>query len=481
MRLRNFSLVLTILGGLLLAQLTLAGANPLWAQYVTGPKLTIINNSGHPASQIHLVFLARPFSETLGYNTHRIKWGDKTFPIINPADDTVTFGDYNYANYSTTLDKLSRDPATGNYYFFLPKKENSAVPNNKAGFDSGRLWISFKTPCYFRVTNLPPPDGVGHLTYAAPALWNASDPNVNTVFDFFEPMLAVSVDGTTCTVKADTSNIESVAMPLLYQLYNNETLVGNKTKGLNRPLRELRQPFLADPVFKSLVTPVGVLAPGHGIDINKFPPDYYNNYINYCWDYWKDNLLAFVYYNTWWSGTVDPTSHTLALTGWYGGATETHYIGKPTGKEVFYCNGVFNGTGDDSGSIPTWWQRDAGLKNQVASALNRTVFHLAPYPSLSQIGQYPWQAYAPPNGSQINGQTYMFYQQNGLSNANYQTNVYSKILHALSYDGTIYGFPYDDNADQSSYIEGVATEIKLTISNSLMPSTASLLNLLLDS
>ena len=62
---------------------------------------------------------------------------------------------------------------------------------------------------------------------------------------------------------------------------------------------------------------------------------------------------------------------------------------------------------------------------------------------------------------------------------NYKTNVYSKILHQLSYDGTIYGFAYDDNNDQASYISGVATDVILTINNS-RGSITPLLGLLLD-
>ena len=98
----------------------MAGADPLWAAYVNGPKVTIINNSGYPANQVYLVFLARPYSETNDYDIHRIKWTDSTFPIIDPSDDTVTFGDLAYADYSTTLDRLSQD-SDGNHYFYLPQ------------------------------------------------------------------------------------------------------------------------------------------------------------------------------------------------------------------------------------------------------------------------------------------------------------------------------------------------------------------------
>ena len=66
-----------------------------------------------------------------------------------------------------------------------------------------------------------------------------------------------------------------------------------------------------------------------------------------------------------------------------------------------------------------------------------------------------------------------------MTKENYKTNVYSKILHQLSFDGTIYGFAYDDNAKQASYLDGVATDIILTIGN-CRGSVTPLLGLLLD-
>jgi hypothetical protein len=100
--------------------------------------------------------------------------------------------------------------------------------------------------------------------------------------------------------------------------------------------------------------------------------------------------------------------------------------------------------------------------------------HLAPYPDPANKTKYPWpykKALAPEVGE--------YYLQNGLTMENYKTIVYSKLLHELSYDGTIYGFAYDDNNDQASYISGVATDVILTINNS-RGSITPLLGLLLD-
>jgi hypothetical protein len=450
--------------GLLCTQLALAGGNHLWAAYVNGPKVTIINNSGYPADQVYLVFLARPYSESFDYNKHRIKWTDSTFPLINVNDNTETFGDYSYANYSTTLSQLSHDSITGHHFFYLPKKVDSSVADGSSGFDAGRLWLSFGTPPYFRVFF---DDNLGHITIANPTFMNPANPNANTIFDFFEPQLAT--DGV--TVHADTTNVESIAMPLLYELKNGAASLGKK--GLNRPLRALRGAFLSDPVFKGLVTPVAIMAPGHGIELGKLSSVYFDKYVTHCWKHWKDNTLTFQYpKGVTWSGKVGVDDR-LALTGTVNSTEETHYIGRPASRDIFFCDGVFSGVNHDP-PITDYVIRDAGLKNQVSSALNRTVMHLAPYPTAT-ITEYPWESYKPPSGSGVN----LFYQQNGLTNENYQTNVYSKILHQLSFDGTIYGFAYDDNAKQASYLDGVATDIILTIGN-CRGSIAPFLGLLID-
>jgi hypothetical protein len=160
---------------------------------------------------------------------------------------------------------------------------------------------------------------------------------------------------------------------------------------------------------------------------------------------------------TTWTGGV--FGNVLTLTG-----SQTVSIPKPSSRDVFLCNGVFDGLNEV----------DKAIKNQVVSALNRTVMHLAPYPDPPNKTKYPW-----PYKTALAPGAPEYYHQNGLTMENYKTNVYSKLLHQLSYDGTIYGFAYDDNNDQASYIAGVATDVILTINNS-RGSITPLLGLLLD-
>ena len=221
---RKSSLVAAGLIGLLFGQLALAGAASCRPDIFPGPKLTIINNSGYPDHEVYLVFIGRPYSETDPHHTHHLVWQHDeflpTFPVMDPVyDNTVTVPGANsnpYADYSTTLDRLPRDPVTGHSFFHLPQKVDETVPNDKAGFDSGRLWISFKKPVYFHVFIDPK---YHWLTYTQPDFTNPTDANYTTIYDFFEPQLAVSPDGIN-TVHADTTNVDSIAMPLLYELKN---------------------------------------------------------------------------------------------------------------------------------------------------------------------------------------------------------------------------------------------------------------------
>jgi hypothetical protein len=456
---RKFFMFLTTL--LLLGAL-LAGAAPAWAQYVPGPKLTIVNNSGYPASQVYLVFLARTHYNLDGGAAtgryHHIIWHhDEFLPLFPPiaaVDNTKDINGILYAEYWTTLDKLSRD-AGGNYYFFVPRAENDTVPADQQGIFSGRLWLAFQTPFYTHVTDA--------FTYSQPDYGNPTDPNYATVLDFYE----VAIDPTTFKVTGDTTNVENVTMPLVHDLKNNGVRLPGSPMGLNLPLTKLHLAFGADPKFKKLVTPQRIYAPGHGIEKSLFPSDYYTNYVNKCWQLWTDNPLSIKVDGIWWSGKVG-TDNRLKLSGTVSGETEDHYIAWPPSKDIFLCDGVFNGdeTTWPPKDKPAPLARDKDIKNRIASSLNRTVMHLAPYADIEHLTAEPW---AYPES---------YYQGVFLDPADYQTNVYAKILHELAINGSCYAYAYDDNDGKSTTISGQATDIILTINNcrpSITPVTSLLL------
>jgi hypothetical protein len=452
--------------GLLFGQLALAGGSPIWAEYVQGPKFTITNKSGFPDNQVNVILVGIPNSAKKPHGDddfHRINWNTKEFPVISTADNTVPIGATSYADYSTTLDKLSQDQ-DGNRYFYLPKAVDQSIPSSLFGIGSTRIYFSHQKPVYLRV--------ISSNSLAQPNITNTSDPNFATFFDWFE--LAVDIDG---TFHGNTTNVDFTGMPILFEVKNASETFG--PTGMQRSRREIYQAFESYPVsfWGKLVTPTRIVAPGHGMDLGIFPVFVMSNYIYYCWDYWSKNTLRMYYLGTWWEGGVameDPNLP-LVLTGLDGPhKDEIYLIYYPHPKDVFLCNGNLGGTSDT----------DKSLKNQVASALNRHVFHLAPYTAAypAHPTEFPWGAYAPPSGAG----GYLYYQANGLvDDPNIailnQWNTYSQLLHQLSYNGKIYGFAYDDNNHQSDSLDvAAATEIRVTINNCLLPVITPVLNLLLD-
>ena len=448
-------LFLAILTGLLLG-------HPAWA--ATNVQFTIVNHSGYPDSQVYIAWLGLPGYDHV--NTYHIAdWQNPNDPnyikMIATADNTVPVPPGStsyYADYSTTLDQLNVN-AAGRPYFDMPPCPVNSVPT---GVFTSRLWISLGSPLYFQVYS--------SNSYSQPSPTSASDVNYNTVWDFFEPNTTYNPGPpSTFSVFGDTTNVDYVTMPMVYELYNGTTQVG--IAGLNHTRKQLYAALGAIPLLRPLISSLRMLAPGHGQSTDSsqpfyFPSDYFDSYRDYCWTYWTNNTFTFQYdTNTdgsliTWTGQV--ISGVLNLTGMVNGRTETHTINRPPSQDIFLCNGVFTGVGSGG-----FLGRDSDLKNQIGSALNRTVFHLTPYPN--GYTAYPWQAYAPPTGSGGN----VFYQQNGLTTAQYKTNLYSQTLHQQAIGGKIYGFAYDDNANQSASVTGVATEIRLTINKCKLTGTVA--------
>ncbi|MCX5888019.1 MAG: beta-1,3-glucanase family protein [Deltaproteobacteria bacterium] len=465
------SLILALLSSFLLNVPVLAAPSAI--------KLNIINHSGYPDNQVYLVFYGQAHSDTgpNAGNVRRLDWQTGNFTTISTNDNSpndingTAFSQYGaipdtYANYSTTLSALPRD-ANGHRYFNLP-----TITDSPPGFASGRLYISFQRPVYLHIN--------GPQAYTQPGYTlTATDVNaiLQTKFDFFEPALDPDFK-----VWADTTNVDAVGMPLLYELKNGNTSLG--TKGLAQPMSQLRGAFLRDPVLKGLVTPAMIIAPGHGIQNSLFPSNYLDNYIAYAWPVWTStNPLTINYDTVKWSGYVINTQ--LVLTGNVntssGSVSETHYIHYPSTSDVFFCQNTLGGDTSlkginyDPNTKLDAFNRDADLKNNVGAALNRAVFHLNPYPTGHGSDNFPWFAYRDGYNGMI------FYGQNGVPAGQFATNIYSKLLHQLCYDGVnIYGFAYDDNCNISTTISGYGDTINLTIGNYLPSSTGALDLLLLD-
>ncbi|MBM4285183.1 MAG: hypothetical protein FJ128_08030 [Deltaproteobacteria bacterium] len=410
MRLRRFFLLL----GLLSASLTV---NLLWAhqglanEALSPPKITIINHSGYPDTNIYLIVTGR-----VGANYHHLDWATGEFPECSADDNTVPVAGQSdlYADYFTTLSSIKQPDGT--YSFPIHQMEG------------GRVWLSFDKPVYLHINSA--------TAIREPSTDTTADPNYQTRFDKLE------ITYNALGVTTNTTCVDFFCMPLVFELKDNGASLG--IRGMNRYQQSVVQALAADSMLKSLVTPYRVLAPKttNPSYQSYVPSNYFQPYVDYIWtNCWQDPgslQVAAGGYN--WTGQISGDVLTMTVDG----LGEVHPINKPTNSlDIFACAGVFN---IDTVTFTEGEarKRDGAIKNEIVSALNRTVMHLA---------TSEWD-----NRNR-------YYQKNGLSDAHYRTNIYSKILHDLAIDKRIYGFPYDEKGEAAKLENQPATDIILTINN----------------
>ena len=416
---------LSVLAGLLIAV-------PVWAA-PTSTKITIHNKSGYPDTQIYLVV----YGKTPGFAHLDIKNGN-LIPC-STADNTVlvTRNDGTsgyYCNYWVTLDQIKKD---GTYSFTCPP------------IVSGRLFISFQNPVYLHINPGP--------AVAEPSTDNTNDPSYDTLWDKFEWTL----DGG--GLHANTTPIDFFAMPLQFSMKDSG---GSETgpRGFSRSRQAVYNALNADPLLAPLKGKYRFTSPDNKNPTFHFSSEHFKPYVDYLWtNYWHDPGSLRVKaggYN--WTGQINGDVLTMTVDS----IGETHTINKPTDSwDIFACAGVFdhdlvNFPKPPQSSVEAY-NRDGAIRNEICSALNRSVMHL---PTAS------WSIPAK-------------YYQNTLPSGytdKFKTNIYSKILHEVAIGNLIYGFPYDDKYDQASYLTNPdGTELVLTINNCKGGVSPGMFNLLL--
>ncbi|KAA2250748.1 glycosyl hydrolase [Solihabitans fulvus] len=275
---------------------------------------------------------------------------------------------------------------------------------------SGRVYVSIDTKLKFRVVT----DGNGRPALQYPAAWVATDPSYTVLHDCME--FTFTPGGMYC----NTTMVDMFSVPMAITLTGAST----QTTGTLRPggRAAIFAAIAANPDFRGLVVGdnLRVLAPGHGIDSNRFSRTYYDSYVNQVWNaYAARNLRV----------TVNSTTYTGRVTGgrlvFDRGVTA---FAKPTTRDVFYCDGALAAPNDGlSGPVAA----------QLGAALNRST--LADH--ADQPASDPAQFYLPA-----------------------VTNHYSAAIHRNTVDGKAYGFPFDDVGGAASYVQDTEpTGITLTL------------------
>lgn len=412
-------------------------ALPVWAA-PTSTKITIYNQSGYSDTEIFLVV----YGKTPGFRHLDLLTG--TLIPCSITDNTLTLyrrdgSEYpvKYCQYWVTLAQIKKPDGT--YSFTCPP------------IVSARLFLSFQKPVYLHINEGP--------AVAEPSTDNPDNPTYETLWDKFEWTL----DG--AGLHANTTPIDFFAMPLQFSM----KVPGESDKGpmgFSCSRGPVYNALNANPLLSPLKGRYRFTSPNNRNSALYFPSDYFMPYVDYVWtNHWQTpgslKLSAGGYH---WTGQIagDVLSFIVDEI-----PSEIHSINKPTDSwDIFACAGVFAidkikfpPAPPESNTGP--YNRDGAIKNEICSALNRSVMHLATS-SWSDPNKYYQNTLPPPHEDK------------------FKTNIYSQILHQVAINHLIYGYPYDDKYDRASYITNPnGTELVLTINNCKMGFNPALLNLLL--
>jgi len=310
---------------------------------------------------------------------------DGTLVHINHLDanapNHVTKNGVNYANMS----------------FSLAEASTVLIPTH---LDGARLYISLGSPMYIPIA----PDDSG---WGGPNLSNASDPNADVYFDWYEFAYQYGVK----PFGGNTTQVDMFGFPMTARL--QQTATGyDQTAGITLTRDQVYSQYATTvgPAFKPLATPYRILAPRSS---TSFAPggsqgNYMETAIDQMWNYYTTNPFTLTRQGVTFSGGVVNGQLQFTRNG-----AGPFFLNKPTSSDVLACSGTLASGGMSSQALE--------LGAEVCAALNRGV-------ALNTANWYTPTAYY---------------------TASIQ-NEYAGFWHQIGIDHRAYGFPYDDVNDQSA-------------------------------
>lgn len=263
------------------------------------------------------------------------------------------------------------------------------------------------------------PDANGIPTVQSPSFFPGTS-DYQTLFNMVEFTYSGSV-------YVDITNVDYFSTPIELHLKgaNNDGSKIDERKGAmtvgRNQVFEHYVSALSGTAFEGLVVTgttnqyVRILGPQHGVNEGILPTDYFDNYVNQCWEYYKHNTLSIETSLDTYKGKVNSTTDILGLTGQSTGDVYTY--DKPTPNyafDIFGCVGVLNAPNNEYGAIAA----------RIGAAINRTT-----------LLAYDEQPYCNSNN---------YYKVKD------SANLYADVLHTFYKDGTTYAFPFDDVCNGSS-------------------------------
>ncbi|SEF86628.1 Beta-1,3-glucanase [Nonomuraea solani] len=333
---------------------------------------------------------------------------------------TVVNHTYRYANNAIFLYVVGTDPATGRQVYV--RADGAKVPvslslNGPDGYAdlsiplasggdtrvtlpwmAGRVYVSMGQKLKFRVVL----DGNGQPALQHPAGWVRSDPSYNVLHDFME--FNFESTGMYC----NTTMVDMFSIPMELRLVGQATQTAGTLVQNGRD--QIFAGLAAEPTFRPLIVGdnLRVIAPGHGIEAGIFPGNYFDAYINQVWNAYAGSSMRVV------AGGVTYTGRVLG--GQFAFDKGVGSFARPSTRDVFFCNGALFAGAPPRGPV-------AAI---LGAGFNR-----------GTLISHPDQPTTDPG---------TFYRPS-------VTNHYARVLHANTRDRKAYGYPFDDVADQSTYIQ----------------------------
>jgi hypothetical protein len=361
---------------------------------------TDLNNNTNGAWQDSQIFV-----EVLGNDptTGALSWVnfDGTVTPVSLADNTAP-------NHLT-----ANGQSFPNYAFSLAQSKLLKLPP----LSSGRIYISEGSPLFMEIVGT----GNSNLGYAGPNPQNATDPNIDVHYDWYE-----FTYGATGGIFINTTQVDEFGLPLLLDVWGNKETFHMQT-GINEPIAQLDQDFVNEtPAAFHLTAPssLRIFAPANStFDVGEANATYLDSYISSIWSQYATTALTVNLFggSRQFSGVTSATQFVFTENNLNNGAFVggTYTIGKPTTQDILRCNNTMA----EGNTV------ELALEAQFCAAFNRHVM-----------------------------QTVADWTEPSTYYVTAPANFYAQFWHDHAVAGLAYGFAYDDVNNQSSLIQSPTPE-----------------------
>lgn len=271
---------------------------------------------------------------------------------------------------------------------------------------SGRMYISYGEPVYINFVQ----GADGKVGYAGPDVNNTSDPNANTLFEYFE-FTTEAVNGG-ITFHGNTTRVDFFSFPYMIRLMDEYGGfdrcvgdIGTRDEIFAAYKREVPAAFQGLADSKRIMAPCKTL-----FNTGRQYGNYFDDYINRFWSKYTNEDLVFSCEGGSFRGRVEGNRMRFTKNG-----SGAFYVDKPTTQDVLEGKGAF-AKGNDTEKV---------IQAQLCAAFNRGV------------------AMTPANYNKPS----TYYKTDSVYNA------YAGFFHNHSVSAKAYGFCYDDVNDQSTLVE----------------------------